>query len=75
MDCLDCHNRPAHTLEPCPERAVDIAIATGQFARVAIRASRSGGGAEGQVHLGEAAQTGIDARLRKSYASHASDRR
>jgi hypothetical protein len=30
MDCLDCHNRPAHVLE-VPERAVDLAIAQGRI--------------------------------------------
>jgi hypothetical protein len=28
MDCMDCHNRPAHTFE-LPERAVDGALSTG----------------------------------------------
>lgn len=28
MDCMDCHNRPAHTFE-LPERAVDGALASG----------------------------------------------
>ncbi len=29
MDCLDCHNRPAHTLSATAERAVDGMIAAG----------------------------------------------
>src|SRR5262245_30875622 len=33
MDCMDCHNRPAHTFDPSPERAVDIAIASGELPR------------------------------------------
>ncbi|MBI4264370.1 MAG: NapC/NirT family cytochrome c [Acidobacteria bacterium] len=33
MDCLDCHNRPAHTFSPTPERAVDGAIAQGRVPR------------------------------------------
>jgi nitrate/TMAO reductase-like tetraheme cytochrome c subunit len=32
MDCVDCHNRPTHTLE-LPERAVDRAISSGDIAR------------------------------------------
>jgi hypothetical protein len=32
MDCLDCHNRPAHTMFPTPEAAVDGAIAGGDIA-------------------------------------------
>ena len=30
MDCMDCHNRPTHTLE-LPERAVDRALALGEI--------------------------------------------
>jgi hypothetical protein len=33
MDCLDCHNRPAHTTFYTPERAVDAAIALGRLPR------------------------------------------
>ena len=32
MDCMDCHNRPAHTFAPSAERAVDEAIAVGEIA-------------------------------------------
>jgi hypothetical protein len=31
MDCLDCHNRPAHTFYGTPERAVNDAIAQGRI--------------------------------------------
>ena len=37
MDCIDCHNRPAHTFEPAPERAVDNAIADGHACRARCR--------------------------------------
>lgn len=30
MDCLDCHNRPAHTLAITPQQAVDRAINAGE---------------------------------------------
>jgi len=33
MDCVDCHNRPAHTLFASPERAVDAGIASGRLPR------------------------------------------
>ena len=33
MDCLDCHNRPAHTFSAAPQRAVDEAIAQGRIPR------------------------------------------
>jgi hypothetical protein len=31
MDCLDCHNRPAHAFGTTPERAVDAAIGEGRI--------------------------------------------
>jgi hypothetical protein len=31
MNCLDCHNRPAHRFESSPERAVDAAIGEGRI--------------------------------------------
>jgi nitrate/TMAO reductase-like tetraheme cytochrome c subunit len=33
MDCMDCHNRPAHTMFFTPERAIDTAIAQGVIPR------------------------------------------
>jgi hypothetical protein len=33
MDCMDCHNRPAHTFSFTPQRAVDAAIAQGRIPR------------------------------------------
>jgi nitrate/TMAO reductase-like tetraheme cytochrome c subunit len=33
MDCLDCHNRSAHTFAATPERAVDAAVARGLISR------------------------------------------
>jgi len=32
MGCIDCHNRPAHTLASSPERAVDAAMGAGLIA-------------------------------------------
>ncbi len=31
MDCVDCHNRPSHTFDPLPERAVDAALTLGKI--------------------------------------------
>ena len=31
MDCMDCHNRPAHPFAPSAERAVDNAMALGEI--------------------------------------------
>lgn len=33
MDCMDCHNRPAHPFSASPERAIDAAIARGEISR------------------------------------------
>ena len=33
MDCMDCHNRPAHTFFFTPERAVNAAMAQGRIPR------------------------------------------
>lgn len=33
MDCMDCHNRPAHTFSFTPERAVNDAMAQGRIPR------------------------------------------
>ena len=33
MDCMDCHNRPAHTFHATPERAVHEAMAQGRIPR------------------------------------------
>jgi hypothetical protein len=30
MDCVDCHNRPSHILQP-PDRSVDVALADGRI--------------------------------------------
>src|SRR5687768_4932588 len=74
MDCMDCHNRPAHTFDPAPERAVDIAIAEGHLPRTLPFARREAVAAlKDEYTSGEEAQRGIDARLRKAFASHASD--
>jgi hypothetical protein len=74
MDCMDCHNRPAHTMEPSPERAVDIAIAAGQLPRTLPFARREAVAAlKDEYASGEDATRGIDARLRKAFTSRASD--
>jgi hypothetical protein len=74
MDCMDCHNRPAHTFEPSPERAVDNAIANGYLPRTLPFARREAVAAVKDAYASsDAARRGIDARLRKAFASHASD--
>jgi hypothetical protein len=74
MDCMDCHNRPAHTFQPTAERAVDVAIADGSLPRSLPFARREAVAAlKDEYASGDDAQRGIDARLRKAFATHASD--
>lgn len=74
MDCMDCHNRPAHSFSPSATRAVDDAIAQGLIPRelpfvrreavAAVRASYNDRGG---------AITGIESRLRSFYESRGVD--
>lgn len=74
MDCLDCHNRPAHTFEPSPERAVDIAIANGHLPKTLPFARREAVAAlKDEYTSGEEAQRGIETRLRKAFAAKSAD--
>jgi nitrate/TMAO reductase-like tetraheme cytochrome c subunit len=69
MDCMDCHNRPAHTMFFTAERAIDTGIAQGRIPRelpfvrreavVAVKADYAN-------H--DAAMTGIEKHLRDFYA-------
>jgi hypothetical protein len=71
MDCIDCHNRPAHTFSPNAERAVDTAIAAGYLPRALPFMRREAVAAlKDEYPSSEAAQQGIDARLRQAFASH-----
>lgn len=74
MDCMDCHNRPAHTFEPSVERAVDNAIANGHLPKSLPFTRREAIAAlKDDYPSGDAAKSGIDARLRKFYAAQSSD--
>jgi NapC/NirT cytochrome c family, N-terminal region len=74
MDCTDCHNRPAHSFAPSAERAVDVAIADGYLPRTLPFARREAVAAlKDSYASADEARLGIDARLRKAFASHASD--
>lgn len=69
MDCMDCHNRPAHTFEPSPERAVDNAISAGVLPRELPFARREAVAALKDDYASAAeAMAGIEARMRKVYA-------
>jgi nitrate/TMAO reductase-like tetraheme cytochrome c subunit len=72
MDCMDCHNRPAHTFEPAPERAVDNAIAAGALPRDLPFARREAVAALKDTYPSQPeALAGIEARLRAFYAAQA----
>ena len=74
MDCMDCHNRPAHTFDPTIERAVDNAIATGELPRSLSFARREAVLAlKDDYPTAGAARSGIEARLRKFYAAQSND--
>jgi hypothetical protein len=67
MDCLDCHNRPAHTFAASAEREVDAALGAGQInakipfiRREAVRALK------GAYATQDLAMTGIDRSLREA---------
>ncbi len=73
MDCMDCHNRPAHTFAPSAERAVDRAIALGQIPRDLPFVRREAVAAvKASYESNEAALSGIDSRLRKMYRAQPS---
>jgi hypothetical protein len=72
MDCLDCHNRPAHTFAPSPERAVDNAMAEGRLARDLPFMRREAVAALKDTYPSRTdSLAGIEARLRKFYAEPA----
>ena len=74
MDCMDCHNRPAHTFDPTIERAVDNAIAVGELPRSLPFARREAVAAlKDEYRSADAARAGIEARLRTVYAAQSAD--
>jgi hypothetical protein len=69
MDCMDCHNRPAHTFHVTPERAIDAAIAQGRIPRDLPFVRREGIAAVGAEYADRAAALdAIARRLRDFYA-------
>jgi len=74
MDCMDCHNRPAHPMAPTPERAVNERMASGEIPptlpfvrREAVKALKAGYASQ------EAAGDAIARALREFYRAQASD--
>lgn len=70
MDCLDCHNRPAHTFSSSPERAVDRALALNRVARQVPFVRREAVAALGEEYADRtAALDAIAKRLNEFYRS------
>ena len=74
MDCMDCHNRPAHPMAPTPERAVNERMASGEIPptlpfvrRETVKALKAGYASQ------EAAGDAIARALREFYRAQASD--
>ncbi len=74
MDCMDCHNRPAHTFSFTPERAVNAAIADGRIPRALPFVRREAVAAVREVYPDKpAALAGIERRLTQFYADRGVD--
>jgi nitrate/TMAO reductase-like tetraheme cytochrome c subunit len=72
MDCMDCHNRPAHTFAPGAVRAIDNAMAQGLIPRDLPFARREAVAAVRTTYADRvAAMAGIATRLRSFYQSRA----
>jgi hypothetical protein len=69
MDCMDCHNRPAHTFYFTPERAVNAAIAEGRIPRELPFVRREAVNAVREPYSNrDAALREIERRLTRFYA-------
>ncbi|MEQ1575661.1 MAG: NapC/NirT family cytochrome c [Vicinamibacterales bacterium] len=76
MDCMDCHNRPAHVIQPSPGRAIDIVMGQGRIPRELPFVRREAVKAVGQTWADAAtARAGIDQRLRAFYLELGADER
>lgn len=70
MECMDCHNRPAHTFFFSPERAIDSAIEQGRIPRELPFARREAVAAVRETYADRtAALDAIATRLTTFYAS------
>ena len=69
MDCMDCHNRPAHNLEP-PDTAVDKALLSNVISQALPFAKRAGVDAlDKDYRNNEAAHAGIRADINEFYTT------
>lgn len=70
MDCMDCHNRPAHTMFFTAERAIDTAIAQGRIPRDLPYVRREAVAAvKAEYATSDAAMMGIEKHLQDFYAA------
>jgi len=70
MDCLDCHNRPAHTFSAAPDKAVDAAMASGELGRDLPFLHREAVAALTKEYPSQAAaDVGIATHLREFYTA------
>jgi hypothetical protein len=73
MDCMDCHNRPAHSMTPTAERAVNERMASGDIPRTLPFARREAVKAlKASYPTQDAAVEGIARSLREFYRTQAS---
>lgn len=71
MDCIDCHNRPSHTMAPTAERAVNERIATGEIPATLPFVRREAAKAlKTSYPSQEAATEGIGKALREFYRAN-----
>lgn len=76
MDCIDCHNQPAHAFTATPQRAVDDAIAAGFIPRDLPFVRREAVAAVTEEYPDTAAaMNAIATRLREFYAARSADER
>ena len=74
MDCIDCHNQPAHVFTATPQRAIDNAMAAGVLPRALPFARREAIAAVSEEYASrQAAMDGIAARLRGFYRDKSAD--
>src|SRR5207237_10598667 len=74
MDCVDCHNRPSHTMASTAERTVNERLATGAIPKTLPFVRREAVKALKATYASqEAASEGIARALREFYRTQAAD--
>jgi nitrate/TMAO reductase-like tetraheme cytochrome c subunit len=69
MDCMDCHNRPAHTFDPTPEKAVDRRLANGEMPKLPFVRREAVAAVKEDYGSQEAANAAIAKRLTDFYST------